>query len=44
MRILVTNDDGTGSEGLWSLAEALTSVGEVSWLPQTGTGAAFRPR
>ena len=29
MRILVTNDDGTGSEGLWSLAEALTSVGEV---------------
>ena len=29
MRILVTNDDGTDSEGLWSLAEALTSVGEV---------------
>jgi 5'-nucleotidase len=29
MRILVTNDDGTNSEGLWSLAEALTEVGEV---------------
>lgn len=29
MRILVTNDDGTNSEGLWALAEALTSVGEV---------------
>ncbi len=29
MRILVTNDDGTNSEGLWSLAEALTTVGEV---------------
>lgn len=29
MRILVTNDDGTNSDGLWALAEALTSVGEV---------------
>ena len=29
MRILVTNDDGTNSEGLWALAEALTSVGKV---------------
>lgn len=29
MRILVTNDDGTNSEGLWYLAEALTDVGEV---------------
>ena len=29
MRILVTNDDGTNSEGLWALAEALSSVGEV---------------
>ena len=30
MRILVTNDDGSYSEGLWALAEALTTVGEVS--------------
>lgn len=29
MRILVTNDDGTNSDGLWALAEALTSVGKV---------------
>ena len=29
MRILLTNDDGTNSEGLWALAEALNSVGEV---------------
>lgn len=29
MRILVTNDDGTNSEGLWALAQALTSVGKV---------------
>ena len=29
MRILVTNDDGTNSQGLWALAEALTSVGQV---------------
>ncbi len=29
MRILVTNDDGTSSDGLWPLAEALTEVGEV---------------
>jgi 5'-nucleotidase len=29
MRILVTNDDGINSEGLWSLAEALAEVGEV---------------
>ena len=29
MRILVTNDDGTNSEGLWALAEALKGVGEV---------------
>ena len=30
MRILVTNDDGANSEGLWSLVKALTGVGEVS--------------
>lgn len=29
MRILVTNDDGIHSDGLWSLAEALQDVGEV---------------
>ena len=29
MRILLTNDDGTNSEGLWALAEALKGVGEV---------------
>ena len=29
MRILVTNDDGIYSEGLWSLVEALKDVGEV---------------
>ena len=29
MRILVTNDDGTNPEGLWTLAEAITMVGEV---------------
>ncbi len=30
MRILVTNDDGIHSDGLWQLAEALSAVGEVS--------------
>ena len=30
MRILVTNDDGIHSPGLWSLARALTGVGRVS--------------
>ncbi len=29
MRILVTNDDGINSEGLWALAESLANVGEV---------------
>ena len=29
MRILVTNDDGIHSPGLWSVAEALKSLGEV---------------
>lgn len=29
MRILVTNDDGIYSDGLWSLVEALKDVGEV---------------
>ena len=29
MRILVSNDDGIYSEGLWTLAEALSEVGEV---------------
>lgn len=29
MRILVTNDDGTASPGLWALAAALAEVGEV---------------
>lgn len=30
MRILVTNDDGINSDGLWCLANSLTSLGEVS--------------
>ena len=30
MRILVTNDDGVHSAGLWSLADALKAVGRVS--------------
>ena len=29
MRILVTNDDGIFSPGLWSLAEAASRFGEV---------------
>ena len=29
MRILATNDDGTNIEGLWTLAEPITIVGEV---------------
>ncbi len=29
MRILITNDDGVFSEGLWELAEALGEIGEV---------------
>ena len=30
MRILVTNDDGVHSPGLWSLVEALNDIGDVS--------------
>jgi 5'-nucleotidase len=30
LRILVTNDDGIHSDGLWQLAEALSAVGEIS--------------
>ena len=30
MRILVTNDDGVHSEGLWSLAASLSEIGRVS--------------
>ena len=30
MRILVTNDDGVHSEGLWSLAASLADIGRVS--------------
>lgn len=30
MRILVTNDDGVHSEGLWSLAASLSDIGRVS--------------
>jgi len=29
LKILVTNDDGVHAEGLWTLVEALTEVGEV---------------
>ena len=30
MRVLVTNDDGVQSDGLWSLASALTELGDVT--------------
>ena len=44
MRILVTNDDGINAEGLWTLVESLTSVGEVSVVApdrdQSGIGTA----
>ena len=45
MRILVTNDDGINSEGLWSLAEALKDVGDVTVVApdrdQSGVGTAM---
>ncbi len=45
MRILVTNDDGVYSEGLWELAEALGEVGEVDVAAPdrnlSGTGTAM---
>ena len=44
MRILVTNDDGINAEGLWTLVEALETVGEVSVVApdrdQSGIGTA----
>ena len=44
MRILVTNDDGIHSPGLWSLAGALADVGEVTVVApdrdQSGIGTA----
>ena len=45
MKILVTNDDGIHSPGLWGLAEALKDVGEVVVVApdrdQSGIGAAI---
>ena len=45
MRILVTNDDGIHSEGLWSLAKELQHVGDVSVVApdrdQSGIGTAM---
>ena len=45
MRILVTNDDGTHSPGLWALAEALKEVGDVYVVAPdrdlSGTGTAL---
>ena len=38
MRILVTNDDGIYSPGLWALAEAASQFGEVFVAaPSTGS-------
>ena len=45
MRILVTNDDGIHSPGLWTVADALTDVGEVVVAApdrdQSGVGGGF---
>lgn len=45
MRILVTNDDGVHSEGLWSLAASLADIGRVSVVApdrdNSGIGAAI---
>ena len=43
--ILLTNDDGINSPGLWAMAESLTEVGEVTVVvpdrDQSGTGASM---
>ena len=43
--ILLTNDDGINSPGLWAMAESLTGVGEVTVVvpdrDQSGTGASM---
>ncbi len=45
MKILVTNDDGINSPGLWSVAKALQELGEVTVVApdrdQSGIGAAM---
>jgi 5'-nucleotidase len=45
MNILVTNDDGIDSKGLWALAQAMTRVGNVLIVApdkeQSGVGASF---
>ena len=45
MRILVTNDDGVRSQGLWALAESLKEIGDVSVVApdrdQSGIGTAL---
>ncbi|HKM78713.1 MAG TPA: 5'/3'-nucleotidase SurE, partial [Candidatus Bathyarchaeia archaeon] len=41
-RILVTNDDGISSHGLWSLVDGLRDLGELVVMapdsPKSGTG------
>ena len=48
MRILVTNDDGVASPGLWELARAMTKVGETTVVApnrdMSGSGAAMMLR
>ena len=43
--ILLTNDDGINSPGLWAMAESLTEVGQVTVVvpdrDQSGTGASM---
>ena len=45
MNILVTNDDGIDSKGLWALAQVMTRVGNVLVVApdkeQSGVGAGF---
>ena len=48
MQILVTNDDGIGSPGIWALVEAMNRVGEVLVVApdkqQSGTGTSISLR
>jgi 5'-nucleotidase len=45
MEILLTNDDGINSEGLWAIAETLKNIGKVTIVvpdrDQSGTGASM---
>ena len=44
MNILVTNDDGLYTPGIWCLAEAMTAVGTVTVIAPTASRAAWAPR